>query len=495
MKVITATTADDDMLNNAQFDPVFDENGDLVDIVHLKVTTDRSRGIKAMLELANSHQPGDEIIHQDGWTQKQKRILNSPAPGAAHTIKRSKRWDAAIGQFVPTATLILPSEVVWVLFEELFANNYSVQVKEVIHESEDIISSGVDGGRDLPGRIFYSRACVTLTLHLSNGSTRTFEGLGVAYDSVRMEMTGNVYAVNSARRTAEKGAISDAKREALANMGRVFRRAFEDGAEALRVIEEKLMEKMRVTNAPKGIKKSEAPVAAPRVVTQQPQSEVEPDDVIPGDYIPAEAFEERQESAKTASAKDKPEAKKTEKAVEKAPQKAKAEEKREVKVEEKPEAKEEVKTKEEATTAPQVTYVLKIGKQQETFQTPQAIFDAAIAHLDTLDDDAGKGFLETNKASLLKAENDDEIGELSYQDLLEMLLVDAQEEEEDTVDPGLAMNPEKMTGEAILKAYEKAFEEKPGEINAILDANTELAKRLTKRQKAKLAQMVMAANS
>ena len=50
-----------------------------------------------------------------------------------------------------------------------------------------------------------------------------------------------------------------------------------------------------------------------------------------------------------------------------------------------------------------------------------------------------------------------------------------------------------MTGEVILKTYEKAFENAPDNdhINDILNANTDLAQRLTKRQKTKLAKMVL----
>lgn len=480
MKVLTKTTASDDLLNDAQFDPVFDQDGNLVDIVHLKVTTDRSRGIKAMLELANSSEPGDEIVDQNGWTGKQKRILNSPAPGPAHTIKRSKRWDAALGQFVPTATLMLPSEVVWVLFEEAFANNYSVEVKEIIHESEDIVSSGVDSGKDLPGRIFYARACVTLTLHLANGKKRKFEGIGVAYDTVRMEMTGNVYAVNSARRTAEKGAVSDAKREALANMGRVFRRAFEDGAEALRVIEEKLMEKIRIANAPKTAESKKETVAAPKTAKQAEAKEKEKDtpqeknvEVIPGDYVPAEAFEEMEAKQAAKSEKEDP-----------APKAKEADTDKQATADEDAQEKDA-----------EPAYVLIVKNEQVAIPTPQDTFDVAIATLNDLDEEEAKTFLEMNQAVLLKAENDDEIGGITFADLMDMS-PEAAEEEVEEATQGPILKPAKNTGEAILKAYEKALKDATDkkEVEAILDANTELAKSLTKRQKSKLAQMVVAAS-
>jgi hypothetical protein len=277
-----------------------------------------------------------------------------------------------------------------------------------------------------------------------------------------MDMTGNVYAINSARRTAEKGAVSDAKREALSNMGRVFRRAFEDGAEALRVIEEKLMERMRAYNAP--AKASTAPrvVAAPRLVKgTEPELLPERGD-DPEGYLPLEAVEEG------ASVTPKTQT-----------------------VEETTEQKEEETSAE--TTA---TYLLQTNVNLIKCDNPSIVFDIAIQHLDHSDREEQLRFLETNKTTLLRAEEDDELGELTYQDLVDLLKDDVEETtpvtEDAPVVEGPKLTPEKMTGDAILKAYADAFDgASQAEINAILDANTDLAKRLTKRQKAKLALMAL----
>jgi hypothetical protein len=505
MKTTTSlvkTSADEDLLSNAHFDPVFDAEGNLVDIVHLQVTTDRSRGIKAMLEMANSTEKGDEAIFQDGWTQKQRRIVNSPAPGAAHTIKRSKRWDAAQGAFVPTATLILPFEVVWVLFEEVFGGNYSVEIKEIIHESEDVVGSGVEGARDLTGRIFYARACVSLTVHLANGSKRIYEGVGVAYDTVRMEMTGNVFAINSARRTAEKGAISDAKREALANAGRVFRRAFEDGDKALQAIEDKLMEKMRIQNSNRPATPTKPNVAAPRKPQKEnTENSTSKQDVIPGDYVPMDAMEDEKKSSK-----EKKEASESE-------QVTSEKEKTDVKsIDDSKKEENNVKSSKKETEVTKVKatsenhFSLEIEKDNKVnYEHPTEIYDAAIAHLDTLETQETQiNFLEKNKVELQRAEMEDDIGELKYADLLDMISdeiddhsknIEEDKSEDEKDNSQIVLSPDKMTGEAILKSYETAFEmaKTPKEVQSILDANTDLAKRLTKRQKLTLSQMCLKA--
>lgn len=513
------TTADDDLLNNAQFDPVFDSDGNLVDIVHLKVTTDRSRGIKAMLELANSSHENDGMFHQDGFTQKQKRILNSPAPGPAHTIKRSKRWDSSMGMHVATATLILPYEVIWVLFEELFANQYSIRIKETVFDSEDVPGSGVEGAKDLPGRIFYARSTVTIVLHLANGSQREFEGVGVAYDSVRMDMTGNVYAINSARRTAEKGAVSDAKREALSNMGRVFRRAFEDGDKALEAIEEKLMEKIRSNNEKRTKISAKEKVAAPVSKKQPVQEEnrnedewhetgADYSDELPDDYLPYEAQLEMETASNKSSEKSEPADDETKDDGEEKSSSEKASSKEVTSVEpQKTTAskKEETKEPQKETKKEESTYTLVIDGKAQKFSTPGQTYDAAIEQLDVISERKGQlAFLEKNKSTLLEAQEDDEIGDLDYAELLEMIQVETEnledvktdtiktvEAEEETTQEGLKLTPKSKKGEDILRAYEEAFEKckSQEEKNNILDANTDLAKRLTARQKKKLTQM------
>lgn len=524
---LSKTTADDDLLNNTQFDPVFDSDGNLIDIVHLKVTTDRSRGIKAMLELANSTEENDAMMHQDGFTQKQKRILNSPAPGPAHTIKRSKRWDSSMGMHVATATLILPYEVIWVLFEELFANQYSIRIKETVFDSEDVPGSGVEGARDLPGRIFYARSTVTIVLHLSNGTQREFEGVGVAYDSVRMDMTGNVYAINSARRTAEKGAVSDAKREALSNMGRVFRRAFEDGDKALEAIEEKLMEKIRSNNEKRTRTSEKTKVAAPvskkDVKQEKEQSEEDWQNKDPGyedEYLPYDAQLELENASKKEDIKTESEPKNQDKDVSKADDKDASEkvEAKDKNVSEENETDENVSAKEEESEKGKEEktpeYTLLINEENHKFSTPGQVYDAAIEQLDVIGEPGEQiQFLEKNKSSLLKAQEDDEIGDLDYTELLEMVQSEpvvasepqkeaqvkekveekqeknVQEETSDKSD--FKLTPKSNKGADILRAYEDAFAKckSQEEKNNILDANTALAKRLTARQKKTLTQM------
>jgi hypothetical protein len=473
------TAADDDMLSNAQFDPVFDSDGNLVDIVHLEITTDRSRGIRAMEELAASSAPGDECIHSDGWTGKWKRVLNTPAPGAAHTIKRTKRWNSQEGEFLPSATLIVPFEVVWALFDRLFFGRYSIDVKDVHFDTEDVLDSTAERARNLPGRIFYARAQVAITLHLENGQTRTYTGVGVSYDSVRSEMTGNVYALNSARRMAEKGAVSDAKREALASIGRVFNRAFEDGAQALRDIEAKLLDKMQKSSQPRPVR---AAVPAPRrnEPTERPEEERIPFDNTPEDYIPMDAYnQEVPEDDGVPVAID---------------------------VEHKHQT-EEREENDADSTVPGAGYVGLIDGKQVAFETAKDLFDAVFEAMDrTGGGEEARALLEANRATLLRAEHDQEAEGVTYADLEAMIETEGKaptEADESDVEPEYTevdlqanrISPRKETGEDILKAYKTAFEKPNANVDAILMANTDWAKRLTKRQALELAMMAAGTKS
>lgn len=479
MNTPSRTTADEDLLSNAQFDPVFDADGNLVDIIHLEITTDRSRGIRAMEELAATHEPGDDCVHADGWTGKWKRILNTRAPGAAHTIKQTKRWNSQEGAFLPSATLIVPFEVVWTLFDRLFFGRYSIDVKDVHFDTEDVLESTAEGARNLTGRVFYARAQVAITLHLENGQTRTYTGVGVSYDSVKSAMTGNVYAINSARRMAEKGAVSDAKREALATIGRVFNRGYEDGAQALREIESKLLDRMRGANQARPVR---ATVAAPRKKTdEKPEEERVHIDTTPDDYIPIDAY-----------ATDVPEDDGVPMVAEETIATNASDEV-------------ETETVEETATAP-TGYVALIDGQQVGFDDAKALFDAVFQALETLDGGAqAQALLEANRATLLRAEEDPAADGATYADLEALIeplpetastTAEALVEEEPAIDPIThGIKPASTTGLDILKAYEVAFQAKDANVEAILMANTEWAKRLTKRQALELAVMAAAAKS
>ena len=513
-------TAEEDLLKNVQFDPVFDEDGNLVDIIRLEVPNDRSRGIRAMEELAATRKEGDEIVYQDGWSGYLKRILNSPAPGAAHTIKPSRKWDSKTGAFIHEATLILPYEVVWTLFDRIFFGNYSISVEELVYESEDVRASQVQTAENLLGRTFYARAKVNITVHLPNGNQRVYSGIGVAYDTLRESMTGNVYAVNSARRTAEKGAVSDAKREALANIGRVFTRAYENGNEAIRAIEDKILEKVR------------SPLASntrPKLITPSGSNNTTKQG-RPAQSAPPAAKKNvsaNKEPAKTSTAKanpPKPEDKTTkpeEKSAKQENNSAKPEDKTTSEKPTKNEAPKETAQQEtvdtpavndtqadaetaKTTASPDTEstsesndagYMIVSDAGKTTVPSPEDAFDFAADALSTLDSEgARKKFLDTNRAVLLQAESDS--NDLLFADLEAMVPdlepVNAQSApSEDEVAPTDAhvITPKNTTGQAILNAYEKAFKEKPTEINQILEANVSFARQLTSRQKLELVKM------
>jgi hypothetical protein len=247
----------EEMVKKASYHPVFNQDGVIEGISALKVETDHTLGLRAMQELLDTAEVHDDVVLPDGFTMRQKRILHAPAPDAAHYLKHSSKWDATTGEQFDSVTINIPTDVVWSLFEGLFDGQYSLRIAETSCESEDVLPVGEDhkgeAPDNAPGRIFFAKARVVLTIHLKDGASREYEGLGVAYGEIRMKKMGNVFAINSAHRTAEKGAVSDAKREALANVGRVFRRAFEDGDDMIARFEQLLLEILQKRNGKPGL--------------------------------------------------------------------------------------------------------------------------------------------------------------------------------------------------------------------------------------------------
>lgn len=105
-------SSEEKLLGRVQLRPIFDADGTPVDITELKVETDRRLGIQAMRELFETRAPGDDLLGADGWTGKQKRIINTPAPNACHYLRTTRKWDAATGDMKPSVAILLPSEVV-----------------------------------------------------------------------------------------------------------------------------------------------------------------------------------------------------------------------------------------------------------------------------------------------------------------------------------------------------------------------------------------------
>jgi len=464
-------TTQEELLRSAQFHPVFDPDGNISGIKELSVPSDRRLGMRAMEELAGSLEDGDLTISSDGWTGKQVRILKAPAPAAAHYLKPSRKYDAKSGDMVDSMTILLPYEVVWRLFELVFENQYSIEIKNVVSETEDVIAvkREMDGGEnkdDAPGRIFYARAEVVITLHLANGNEKRYTGLGVAYDHVREPKMGNVFAINSARRTTEKGAVSDAKREAISAIGRVFRRAYEDGDEMVQTFEKMLLDKLRETNRPV------APARAAQATTVAAPTRKKPDG--------------------NAQAANKP-----------------------AKQPEQPQHADEVpldQFEEERGETRSTNYDLRReGKLLDQSDDPDIYFDRISDVLAEMEDvEAVDRILKENSDALKLAEASSKAGNtvaalrsmviesLSLEEETSVEQSTAEEETppeaEDTSAPGgLEITVEKKTGAAILDAYKLAFEKAKSQkdVDAILDANTELAKRLTNSQKAKLLGLAM----
>lgn len=277
MATPAATSTDKQLLTRAQMRPVWDENGNLIGISELEVATDRRLGIQAMKDLIATTEANDDILCADGWTLKQKRIVATKAPNACHYLKTAKRWDTTSGTMVPKVTILLPTEVVWAMFDMLFDGQYSVKVVELTSTDEEIMPNG-ERYRDIepdnmPGRRFYTNARVQLTIHLANGKERTYEGFGVAFGDIPMHKIGNIAAINNEQRTTEKGAIADAKREALSNIGQVFRRAFEDGDEMIKTIEGMLLADLQERNRPR-IQVVAGRTTVPAPASRKPQAQI-----------------------------------------------------------------------------------------------------------------------------------------------------------------------------------------------------------------------------
>jgi hypothetical protein len=509
---MTNTTIQDELLKSAQFHPVFGENGDIAGISQLSVATDRRLGVRAVEELIEDSQKGDDVITQDGWTAKQHRILNSPAPTAFHYLKPSQKYDAATGNMVPKMTIILPFEVVWRLFELMFDGQYSIEIGSSETHSEDVLpipqannekDKEDNGGNsdNAPGRIFYSRTEVTIVLHLKNGQTRRYTGVGVAYDHVRMNKSGNVFAINSARRTTEKGAVSDAKREAISNIGRVFRRAFEDGDEMIQKFEDLLVEKLRDANkTEKPARAAESKTVSAPKAREKTQTETEdtPSPSSASIAICSTGMASNEKSAETSAIRDTPL-----EAI--------------VKVDEKNQIEDEIPFREfeneKATESENdknfsAFYGGKVQVSTWSADDPDIFFDKTADLLSTIDDQEYiEKFLKENECNLRRAEKLSQAGN-SYDALREMVLesldptvhqeqetTDQPQDNKTTTPEGCKLDVPKKTGAAILDAYNSAYKKArtPEDIDAILDANKDLAKRLTKGQAGKLLKSTMQA--
>lgn len=490
---MTKLTTQDELLKNAQFYPIFGPDGTIEGISQLTVSTDRRLGLRAVEELFREKEEHDDLVMPNGWTVKQSRILRSPAPHAAHYLKPSKKYDAATGEMVPSMTILLPYEVVWRLFELLFEGQYSVEVNNIVTETEDILPPAgptvVQGDSvmkdDAPGRIFYTRAEVTITLHLANGQQKRYTGVGIAYDHVRLHKTGNVYAITSSRRTAEKGAVSDAKREAISTIGRVFRRAFEDGDEMVQKFQELLLQTLRENNKPaKAARASEA--ASTKTPAPRRASAVE----APGK--PAN------QTADKAAAQDAP-AVKAESVAQQSGKSARGEQQKA------PAKKNE----------PERPYILQTSPDSsEEIEDADAYFDKLSDILSNCEvTETVRSILDANMDEIRRAESHAKSG-MTAQSLREMALGSVEEieseipdsepeavkasakadnsdeadEDDEAASNGWRFDLPKPTGEAILDAYAKAFQQAKShkDIDAIIDANAPLAKRLTKTQKGKL---------
>lgn len=491
------TTTDRELLTRAQMRPVWDAEGNLVGITELKVASDRRLGIQAMKDLVATTQEGDHVIGADGWTGKQRRIVSTKAPNACHYLKTSQRWDAAAGAMVPRVTIILPTEVVWTMFDLLFDGQYSVKVVDLQCEEEEVMPSSEEWMGDkpdnMPGRRFYARARVELVIHLANGQSRSYEGFGVAFGDVPMNKIGNIAAINNEQRTTEKGAIADAKREALANIGPVFRRAFEDGDEMIAEIEKMLLEDLQERNRPKiqvvgG--RDAVPAPASRKASAAPKAEA---DMAP-DARPEELKEDDLDEAFGPTG-DSPVA-------EKPKQKPAAEKPKEKRVADKP------NEKPEAAKSPKDCLISPEGERIEVdaktcltafldmamgcCETPDDLDELRAKNKDVLDrlvkDDSDIRALRADMEALDDGVPDFDVPESAPSATVkdEPVAPERQEaaESEDEGQDDFVIDVAKKSGKAVLGEFTSLFEaaRRPGDINRIIEQNGPAVRKLTPKQ-------------
>jgi hypothetical protein len=464
MKNSIAQTTEQELLRRAQFHPVFDQDGNLCGISQLEIETDRRLGAQAMRDLNQTQVGGDDVTDMDGWTGKQRRIIATPAPNACHYLKASRKWDAANNDFKPSFTILLPYEVTWTLFELLFQGQYSIEVEDLTSDNEEIMPASAEYmGRkpdNAPGRMIYARATVKVKIHLKNGQTRAYDGVGVAYGDVPMDKIGNIFAINNARRTAEKGAISDARREALSSVGQVFRRAFEDGDEMIKTLEEMLLEELRIRNKP-AIQTSRSTAAAPAPRAKKTKQT---------DQSPA--------PAKLKSA-------------EKAPEK------------------EDIQDKSETSNS-QGTVYLEVG-DEEYIPVPTGSFDDELVEVlfsraatkaqfesiiarnkNVIDDNLKNKTIIIELLNNFEAEEDgipdfEESGSGDVVDETPSKTKDALDTDDNVETSALnasVINPDGLSGKKVLEKYIALFEgaKTDADLNAIIDANKIAARKLTPKQ-------------
>jgi len=495
-----ATTTDRELLTRAQMRPVWDAEGNLVGITELKVASDRRLGIQAMKDLVATTAEGDHVVGADGWTGKQRRIVSTKAPNACHYLKTSQRWDAAAGAMVPRVTILLPTEVVWTMFDLLFDGQYSVKVVDLQCEEEEVMPSSEEWMGDkpdnMPGRRFYARARVELVIHLASGQSRSYEGFGVAFGDVPMNKIGNIAAINNEQRTTEKGAIADAKREALANIGPVFRRAFEDGDEMIAEIEKMLLEDLQERNRPKiQVVGGRDAVPAPASRKTPAASKEEADTAA--DTRPEELKEDDLDEvfgpAEGTPAADKPK------------QKPAAEKPKAKAVAEKPKEKSEAPKPKEA---PKDFLVSPEGERIEVDAKTclTAFLDMAMGYCETPDDlDAlrtknedvlGRLISDDSDIKALRADMealDDGVPDFDVPDSAEPTPVqdgpsasENQEPAEDAEEEGddFVIDVAKKSGKAVLGEFTSLFEaaRSPGDINRIIEQNGPAVRKLTPKQ-------------
>jgi len=495
-----ATTTDRELLTRAQMRPVWDAEGNLVGITELKVASDRRLGIQAMKDLVETTAESDHIVGADGWTGKQRRIVSTKAPNACHYLKTSQRWDAAAGAMVPRVTILLPTEVVWTMFDLLFDGQYSVKVVDLQCEEEEVMPSSEEWMGDkpdnMPGRRFYARARVELVIHLANGQSRSFEGFGVAFGDVPMNKIGNIAAINNEQRTTEKGAIADAKREALANIGPVFRRAFEDGDEMIAEIEKKLLEDLQERNRPKiqvvgG--RDAVPAPASRKASAAPKAEAH----TAPDTRPEELKEDDLDEAFGPTGGTSPTEKTKQKPADQKPKEDAAAEK----PKEKPKASKPTKAAEDYLVSPEGERIEVDAKTCLTAfldlamgccETPEDLDALRVKNKDTLErlvrDDSDILALRADMEALDDGVPDFDVPEsttpAAMKDEPASSKSDEPEEGADEGGDDFVIDVTKKSGKAVLGEFTALFEaaRRPGDINRIIEQNGPAVRKLTPKQ-------------
>jgi len=253
-KISSAIDTDDEIsefLNKFAFDPVFDSDNTMIDVTNVVGDRDVAVRVTAMETFYERLRPEQDVVLPTGFTLHQARVLRALAPINAH-IMLADEHPGRSGMRKVTA--YVPSRAQMRLFHLLFGDQFSFEVvehkvdgKQMPHQGGQNMGAGAGPVAEVGvDTVHHAFARVRITLHLANGQTRTFEGVGMAQDIAKNSDTVPLSEFYASRRSG-KGVVTDAWRSAIERISPVFRSAYYEGSEMLDKVRALILRKISVT--------------------------------------------------------------------------------------------------------------------------------------------------------------------------------------------------------------------------------------------------------